>query len=300
MTSGLLIVDKPEGLTSHDVVARLRRLLAMRRIGHGGTLDPLATGVLPIFIGKATRASEYILHAEKEYIARFRLGIATDTQDITGQVLRTAPPPKSVDFEALLPAFRGEIKQIPPMYSAIKIGGKTLHKEARAGRTIERPARTVHIRELELLESFPGDEYGIRVVCSAGTYIRTLVDDMGAALGCGATLTALRRTRTGRFHAADAHTPDDIAAHVERGDIASLLIPVDSLFSEHPPLTLPPDAERLFRNGVPLTLPKLESEFYRVYSVDGTFLSFAKVYQEKKPTLRAVRNFFDADVRPVL
>lgn len=199
---GIFLLDKPQGLTSHDVVARMRRQLKMKRVGHGGTLDPLATGLLIIFAGNATRLFDALQDYDKEYVARFRLGEATDTQDITGTVLsRCAPdllPVSRERLEEALDKFRGEIMQMPPMYSALKVGGKKLCDVARAGGEIEREARPVELKEAELL-SFDGGEGEIRMAVSKGFYVRTLLHDLGAALGTGAVMTALRRTRIGPF-----------------------------------------------------------------------------------------------------
>ena len=193
--NGIVIVDKPQDWTSQDVVSKLRGVFQTRRIGHGGTLDPMATGVLPVFVGRATRGVEFFEHAEKTYEATLRLGIATDTEDITGTVLET----KEVNiteaaFLAVLEQFRGEILQIPPMYSAIKINGQKLYDLARKGKEVERKPRSITIYELELLEQVSETDYLIRCVCSKGTYIRTLCHDIGQALGCGGAMSSLRRT----------------------------------------------------------------------------------------------------------
>ena len=198
MASGILIVDKPEDWTSQDVVAKLRGALHERRAGHGGTLDPMATGVLPVFFGRATRAVEFFEHAEKTYETVLRLGLVTDTQDITGRVLeqRDAASVTEADVRAVLPRFLGPQKQVPPMYSAIKIGGKKLYELARAGQEVARPARDITIHALELLSCAPPD-FTLRVHCSKGTYVRTLCHDLGAALGTGGCMAALRRTAAG-------------------------------------------------------------------------------------------------------
>ena len=195
--NGILLVDKPQDWTSHDVVAKLRGVFGERRIGHSGTLDPLATGLLVVFLGRATKAVEFSEAAEKEYVAHLRLGLETDTQDITGTVLRTSSEvPDRSALEAVLPQFRGEICQLPPMYSAIKVNGKKLYEIARKGGEVERQSRQITIHELTLLGEENGD-YLLRVRCSKGTYIRTLCHDIGQALGCGGVMTALRRTQIG-------------------------------------------------------------------------------------------------------
>ena len=217
MASGILIVDKPEDWTSQDVVAKLRGALHERRAGHGGTLDPMATGVLPVFFGRATRAVEFFEHAEKTYEAVVRLGLVTDTQDITGRVLeqRDAASVTEADVRTVLPRFLGPQKQVPPMYSAIKIGGKKLYELARAGQEVARPARDITIHALELLSCAPPD-FTLRVHCSKGTYVRTLCHDLGAALGTGGCMAALRRTAAGVYTAAQAVPLADILAHPTR------------------------------------------------------------------------------------
>jgi len=237
--NGVLIVDKPEGWTSHDVVAKLRNSLKIKRIGHGGTLDPMATGVLPVFIGRATRLSSTSTDANKEYIAGLRPGITTDTQDITGKVLSESELTVSVnDLSAVLPKFTGAIKQIPPMYSAKKHKGKKLYELARKGIEIEREPREINIYTLELLETPPGNpgtgdnngssgpDFSLRVVCSKGTYIRTLCHDIGAALGCGGTMSSLRRTCSGEYKIENSFTLDNILSAIKDGNIHNLLIEV--------------------------------------------------------------------------
>ena len=197
MMNGIVIVDKPQGWTSQDVTARLRRVFNTRRIGHGGTLDPMATGVLPVFVGRATRGVEFFEHAEKIYETVLKPGIATDTEDITGTVLTQKEVMLTEeDVLAVLPKFRGEIMQVPPMYSALKVDGKKLYELARAGKEIERKARPITIHELTLLD-MDADGIRLRVHCSKGTYIRTLCKDIGEALGCGGCMAALRRVSAG-------------------------------------------------------------------------------------------------------
>jgi len=228
--SGIIIVDKPPEWTSHDVVAKLRGVFKIKRIGHGGTLDPMATGVLPIFVGRATRAAEFCENAEKEYIAGLRLGIVTDTQDITGRTTGECEVSSTTeDLREIIPNFLGALKQIPPMYSAIKQGGKKLYELARRGVEVPRPARDIFIREIELI-SGSGTEFQLRVVCSKGTYIRTLCHDIGASLGCGAVMSSLRRTRAGAFTQGVAHTLEEILAAASADNILNHIIPVDALF----------------------------------------------------------------------
>ncbi|MCD8331052.1 MAG: tRNA pseudouridine(55) synthase TruB, partial [Oscillospiraceae bacterium] len=246
--NGIIIVDKPAGWTSMDVCARLRGVFHQRRVGHAGTLDPMATGVLPVFLGRATRAVEYAAGGDKEYLARLRLGIVTDTQDTTGQVLeRRSVSVSRAQVEALLPRFTGEIEQLPPMYSAVKQGGKKLYQLARQGLEVERKPRRVVIRKLELTDSGP-EEYGLRVLCSKGTYIRTLCHDLGAALGCGGAMCQLRRTMAAGYTLEDAVTLEDILA---APDPAALLRPVDSCFAQFPAAVVQGRAQKLAENGNP-------------------------------------------------
>ena len=250
MANGILIVDKPEGWTSQDVVSKLRGVLHEKRVGHGGTLDPMATGVLPVFAGRATRAVEFFEHAEKAYEATLLLGTTTDTQDTTGTVLETRPV--TVDeaaVRALLPRFTGVQQQLPPMYSAVKIGGKKLYELAREGKEIERKPREITVFSAELLH-FENNSARLRIHCSKGTYIRTLCHDIGQALGCGGCMAALRRVQAGAYRLADAVTLDEILAHPEP---QTLLKPVDSLFSAYPRLTLTPAQEKCCRNGAAFT-----------------------------------------------
>lgn len=286
MANGILIVDKPEGWTSQDVVSKLRGVLHEKRVGHGGTLDPMATGVLPVFAGRATRAVEFFEHAEKAYEATLLLGTTTDTQDTTGTVLETRPV--TVDeaaVRALLPRFTGVQQQLPPMYSAVKIGGKKLYELARAGKEIERKPREITVFSIELLH-FENNSARLRIHCSKGTYIRTLCHDIGQALGCGGCMAALRRVQAGAYRLADAVTLDEILAHPEP---QTLLKPVDSLFSAYPRLTLTPAQEKCCRNGAAFTC-KWSAGRCRVYSPSGEFLALCEVADGK---LKTVKSFFE-------
>ena len=237
MANGILIIDKPTDWTSHDVVAKLRGILHEKRIGHAGTLDPMATGVLPVFVGRATRAVEFAAEREKEYLAGLRLGQVTDTQDVTGSTLSTAPVSVTrEDVEKILAQFRGDIRQIPPMYSAIKIAGKKLYELARRGQEVERQPRPITIYELELLDQLSPTDYTLRVKCSKGTYVRTLCHDIGQALGCGGTLFSLRRTRSAGFALDQAVTLEQVCAAAERGEAEKLLLQQPAvwvLFHQH-------------------------------------------------------------------
>ena len=286
MPDGIVIIDKPQGWTSMDVCAKLRGILGERRVGHGGTLDPMATGVLPVFVGRATRAVEFAEKGDKEYIAGLRLGVATNTQDITGEILAQRPAETDrAALEAVLERFRGEIQQIPPMYSAIKIHGQKLYELARKGREVERKPRTVTIYALEALGTDAEGDVLLRVRCSKGTYVRTLCHDIGGMLGCGGCMSSLRRTMAAGFSLEEAVTLEEVQ---EKG--AALLRPVDSLFSAHPAWTIrSAGQEKRVRNGSPITVPETAEGLYRVYGPDGTFLCLSRA---GGGTLTAVKNFF--------
>ena len=286
MSNGIIIIDKPSGWTSMDVCAKLRGILKEKRVGHGGTLDPMATGVLPIFVGSATKAVEFAEKGDKEYIAGLRLGVVTNTQDITGEVLSTAPVSAAQeDLEAVLPRFTGPIQQVPPMFSAIKIKGQKLYELARRGQEVERKLRPVTIHALQVLERTGEAEYLIRVRCSKGTYVRTLCHDIGQALGCGGCMSSLRRTMAAGFTLEDAVTLEQVQ---EGGE--ALLLPVDCFFTGCPVLLLTsPKAERLCRNGNPLPAADMGPGEYRVYAPDGTFLCLSRW---EKGQLVSIKNFF--------
>ena len=359
MPNGILIVDKPAGWTSQDVAAKLRGVFHEKRVGHGGTLDPMATGVLPIFLGRATRAVPFFEHADKVYEAVLRLGLVTDTQDTTGRVLEEHPVDITQEqLEAVLPRFRGPIQQIPPMYSAVKVNGQKLYALARKGQEVEREARTVVIHSLEgsrikdqgsgnagemqnaecrmqndawaggRVPSLQADadlegsrikdqgsgsagemqnaecrmqndpcadgrvpslqtDYLLRVHCSKGTYVRTLCHDIGAALGCGGCMAALRRTRAGRYGIEQAHSLDEILAdpNPER-----FLLPVDSLFADRPRCTINEAGEKKLRNGASLRTGKLADGEYRVYGPGGDFLALCAVSHGE---LTTIKSFFE-------
>ena len=282
---GIVIVDKPAGWTSQDVVSKLRGVLHTKRIGHGGTLDPMATGVLPVFVGRATRAVEFFEHAEKTYEATLRLGIATDTEDITGTVLEEKPV--SVTEEQLLQVvekFRGEIFQIPPMYSAIKINGQKLCDLARKGKQVERTPRKITIFALELL-SFADNTAKLRVHCSKGTYIRTLCKDIGEALDCGGCMESLRRVTAGEYAISQAVTMETL---VNAEDPAAFLLPTDSLFAGYPAVTLTEKQTLRCRNGNAFSVT-LEPGTYRAYSPEGEFLMLAKA---EDGVMSTIKSFF--------
>lgn len=290
MPNGILIIDKPADWTSMDVCAKVRGIFHEKRVGHAGTLDPMATGVLPVFIGRATRAVEFASESKKEYIAELKLGVITNTQDTTGEVVEERPVTVGRDqVLAVLDRFRGDILQIPPMYSAIKIDGKKLYELARKGKEVERKARPVCIHELELLESTGPADYRLRVRCSKGTYVRTLCHDIGEALGCGGCMGALRRTMAAGFTLDDAVTLEAVQAAADRGEAESLLLPVDAYFAGRPDLILKPEAEKKLRNGMTLVMPALPEGEYRVYGSDQTFLALCRAERGK---LITVKSFF--------
>ena len=270
---GIVIVDKPRDWTSQDVTARLRRVFGTRRIGHGGTLDPMATGVLPVFVGRATRGVEFFEHAEKTYETVLRLGLTTDTEDITGTVLTEVPVSVTDEqVEGALDAFRGEIMQVPPMYSALKVNGQKLCDLARKGKTVERQPRPITIYELQLLERGE-NTLRLRVRCSKGTYIRTLCKDIGEALGCGGCMESLRRVSAGEYTIAEAVPLQELLDTVEP---ETYLRSVDTMFRNYPAVTLTANQEKRCRNGNTFSV-KLPEGTYRAYSQSGEFLMLAKV-----------------------
>ena len=284
--NGIVIVDKPQGWTSQDVTARLRRVFDTRRIGHGGTLDPMATGVLPVFVGRATRAVEFFEHAEKTYETVLLLGKRTDTQDVTGRVLEERPVSLCLaDVEAVLPQFRGEILQVPPMYSALKVNGQKLCDLARKGQQVERKPRPITIFELTLL-SFEENRLRLRVRCSKGTYIRTLCDDIGAALGTLGCMESLRRTQAGDYSITEAVPLETL---LETDSPETYLRGMDSMFTRYPAVTLTPNQEKRCRNGNSFTRP-MANGIYRAYSAKGEFLMLAKVEDNVMST---IKSFFE-------
>ena len=292
--NGVLLVDKPADWTSHDVVAKLRGVFGETRIGHAGTLDPMATGLLVVFLGRATKAVSFAEAREKRYIARLRLGVVTDTQDITGRVLaqREQHVTRS-ELEAALSAFRGEILQVPPMYSAIKVDGKRLYDVARCGGEVERAARPVTIHRLELIGSIDGD-WLLDVTCSKGTYIRTLCHDLGEKLGCGGIMTSLVRTSSGGFTLADCFTFEQIQQARDENRFEELILPIERVFAKLPKLKLNEVQTRMYRNGVKLDLARVrnirdDADDYAVYGFDGAFIGTALTDRENG-ILRVAKN----------
>ena len=284
--NGIVIVDKPQEWTSQDVTARLRRVFNTRRIGHGGTLDPMATGVLPVFVGRATRGVEFFEHAEKTYEATLLLGTTTDTEDTSGTILEQKEVHISeTEFLSILPRFRGKIMQVPPMYSALKVNGQKLVDLARKGKTVERQPREIEIFQLDLVE-FSGNTARLRVRCSKGTYIRTLCKDIGEALGCGGCMAQLRRVQAGEYTIEES-VPLQVLLEAENPEI--YLRPVDSMFRNYPEVILSPKQEKCCRNGAAFSIP-LDAGTYRCYSKGGEFLSLSKV---EDGILSTIKSFFD-------
>ena len=284
--NGIVIVDKPQEWTSQDVTARLRRVFNTRRIGHGGTLDPMATGVLPVFVGRATRGVEFFEHAEKTYETVLRLGLLTDTEDTSGTVLEERPVSVTQEqIESVLENFRGEIMQVPPMYSALKVNGQKLYDLARKGKEVERQPRPITIHELELL-GFDGRDARLRVRCSKGTYIRTLCKDIGQALGCGGCMAALRRTAAGAYSEGESVKLETL---IESEEPETYLRPVDTMFAQYDAITLTENQEKRCRCGNAFTLPGQDGT-YRAYSKTGEFLMLAK---REDGIMSTIKSFFE-------
>ena len=286
MADGIVIIDKPAGWTSMDVCAKLRGILKTKKVGHAGTLDPMATGVLPVFVGHATRGVSFAEEGEKEYVATLRLGQVTDTQDTSGTVLEVHPVTVTrADVEAILSRFTGEIQQTPPMYSAIKIGGQKLCDLARKGVEVERKSRTVTIFSVTIEQQLSPADYVLRVRCSKGTYIRTLCHDIGQVLGCGGCMAALRRTMAAGFTIDEAHAIDEVQ---EQGE--AILAPVDSLFRRYGAYRLTGGQEVRCRNGNSF-FAEMPDGIYRIYGQDGAFLCLSRC---ESGTMTSIKNFFGA------
>lgn len=301
MVNGILNINKPQGVTSFGVVARIRRLTGVKRAGHAGTLDPLATGVLPVCLGHATRVIEYLADSRKTYLAEMLLGITTDTQDIEGTTLEQKDPATvTLDrFTSLLPSFTGIIEQVPPMYSAVKYKGQPLYQLARAGQTVERKSRTAEIYSLVITRWEP-PIISLSVECSKGTYIRTLIHDMGQELGCGAVMQNLVRSAYGPFAIEQAVSPDTLEEAVQDCDWQQYLAPVDAVLDALTPLTVTEEDVEEFRHGRPVSLeeplPDTARLPVRVYSPDGSLVCIAqydaaaRLLQPKKVFLKSFQH----------
>ena len=294
---GVLIVNKHAGVTSHHIVGVVRRLYNTRRVGHAGTLDPMATGVLVVLIGRAAKASEYLSHDTKHYRATLRLGLTTDTEDTTGTVLTTSENiPTNEELQAVLPRFRGKIMQTPPMYSALKVDGQKLVDLARRGEVIEREAREIEIFSLEATPTENKCEYILDVHCSGGTYIRTLCADIGASLSCGGAMATLKRGEACGFDLSQAHTVDEIEGMTE-AERLKLLIPTEKLFSNLPQICLSPFFEKLCRSGCEIYLKKIGLNFplgtrVALCDANGTFFALGEVGEFKDGiAVKAIKMF---------
>lgn len=295
--SGILPVNKPQGWTSFDVVAKLRGVLKIKRLGHAGTLDPMATGVLPVFVGKATKACDILPDTKKSYTAGFKLGVRTDTLDVTGQVLETKR--SGVTREQLEKAkdrFTGHITQLPPMYSAVKVDGKRLYQLAREGKTVERTPRKCTVHSIVITDFDEQAQQGtLEISCEKGTYVRTVIDDIGQALCTGAVMTSLVRTYSGGFGIGDCLTIEQIAQLCEQGRLADILMPTQKAFALYDEISLDERLTALYKNGVKLharQVGKQESlgeRLYRVFGAGGEFLGLARF---EKDMLRSYKNFY--------
>lgn len=291
------MVRKHQGVTSHDIVNQVRRLFETRCVGHTGTLDPMATGVLVVLIGRATKACEYVGTHQKRYVAGLRLGMTTDTEDITGQVLTTsAQLPSREELMEVLPRFRGTILQTPPMYSALKVNGKKLVDLARSGQTVERQARPITVFDLQATPTETPESYRLEVACSAGTYIRTLCADIGNALGCGGVMSSLQRTAVGDFTLEQGYTVEELKdMNVEQR--YALLLPTEQLFANDAQLCLPAFYEKLCRNGCEIYLKKLKCTLpvgarVRICDEGGRFFALGEVREYADgPAVKAIKRF---------
>ena len=291
--NGILLIDKPSGWTSNDVVIKLKGILHQRRVGHSGTLDPMATGLLVVFAGRATRAVEFAEAHSKRYIARLSLGIVTDTQDITGNILSRSEADISEEkFIEAIKSFEGPQEQLPPMYSAIKVNGKKLYDIARKGGEVERKKRSIEISRLEYLGR-EGEEYILDVSCSKGTYIRTLCHDIGQKLGCGACMTYLRRVEAGEFSVDNAVTIEYVQRAADEGRAGELLMPEDRLFASYPEYAASDTETQRIKCGNEIRSGLTDGK-YRVYSAKGEFLMLGQV---SDGIMRTVKSFFEVEVK---
>ncbi|MBQ2755457.1 MAG: tRNA pseudouridine(55) synthase TruB [Oscillospiraceae bacterium] len=285
--NGIILIDKPADFTSFDVVAKLRGIVRTKKIGHGGTLDPMATGVLPVFFGTATRCCSLMPEKSKRYTARFRLGISTDTQDITGKIIReSAVSATFEDVKKCAEEFLGKTEQLPPMYSAVKVNGRKLYDLARKNIEVERETRPIEVFSLDITH-VEGDEYEADVACSPGTYIRTLCSDIGDKLGCGAAITYLRRTESSGFGIENCITIDRVKELMDAGELENSLLPTDSLFKVYPQYQLNEADSKMHLNGVHIWLSRLEGMpntdgYIRIYDDQNRFLSLSYLDREQR------------------
>lgn len=301
--NGIIIVNKPKGFTSFDVIAKMRGILRIKRIGHSGTLDPLATGVLPVLVGKATKASDILPVDEKSYIAGFKLGIVTDTQDITGRVLHESDKLVSIDeLKAVTESFIGDIMQIPPMFSAVSVDGKRLYELAREGKVVERVARKRRVEAINIISYDESSREGIiSVSVSKGTYVRTLIHDIGEKLGCGGTMTSLERTSSCGYMIDDCLTLEQIQKYADEDNVSKIIMPIESAFCNvYDKIKLNGHYSRLYKNGVKLRLEQVgtgsniqeDTQIFCMYDNEDTFLGLAKA-DYNIGQLKIYKNFFD-------
>ena len=297
MKNGILCINKPQGFTSFDVIGKLRGILKMRRLGHAGTLDPMATGVLPVFVGTATKACSILPDTDKTYIAGFKLGLMSDTLDITGKIVAEITPSADRErVEEVLKPLRGDIIQTPPMYSAVSVNGKRLYELARMGIKVERPKREVTVYELRLEEfseeTFEGKLF---ISCGKGTYVRSIIEDMGYKLGCGAIMTSLVRCTSSGITLDQCHTFEEVEKAVANNTIDDMIIPVENIFKFLPVLHLNEAQTGMYKNGVKLDLDKVyntdKGDRFSVYGYDGEFIGTAKKDTENN-LLKIEKNFF--------
>lgn len=299
--NGILSIYKEKGYTSHDVVAIIRKVLHQKRVGHTGTLDPEAEGVLPVCIGKATKVVEFLIEQKKRYLAIAKLGISTTTQDHTGDIIESKP----VDFDKskikqVVQSFIGEYEQVPPMYSAIKVNGKKLYELARQGKTIERKARKVHIYDIKITSFIPPDQIELDILCSKGTYIRTLCADIGAQLGCGAHMSSLIRTEVGIFNINNSIKLDEFKELVDQQEIDNIIVNIDELFHEYPSVTIKKTGEKALMNGNKIHFSYIKNkheaikahDIIRVYSDCGNFIGLYNVAIEGEEFYLKPRKLF--------
>ena len=294
--NGILCVNKPQDFTSFDVVAKLRGILQMKRLGHGGTLDPMATGVLPVFVGNATKACDIMPDNTKSYLAGFRLGCTSDTQDIWGEVKMVSDKPvKEQDIRCVLPDFTGRIMQLPPMYSAVQVGGRRLYDLARQGVEVERQPREIEVSSLELSGYSSETREGfLEISCGKGTYIRTIINDIGERLGCGGIMTSLVRTSSAGFVLEECYSLEQIQQARDEGRLEELIVPVDRVFTALPAVKLGEAQTRMYRSGVKLDLERVrgvrpDTDTYRIYAFDGAFIGTA-VTDRENGVLRIGKN----------
>ena len=295
--NGILCMNKPKDFTSFDVIAKLRGIIRIKRLGHAGTLDPMAEGVLPVFVGKATKACDILPVNDKSYTAGFKFGIETDTQDITGNV--TAEYNKKIsanELENILPLFTGTIMQTPPMYSAVSVNGERLYKLARKGITVDVPKREAVVSELKILSFDEASQCGtLHIKCGKGTYVRTIIHDIGRELSCGGTMTSLVRTSSNGFSVSDCYNFDDVSRLCSENRLEDIILPVDSIFSSLPSVNLNERQTSMYKNGVKLSCKKLNGvhsdERYRVYGCDKEFIGIAEA-DTAEDTFKVFKNFF--------